>query len=60
MYRAVTQLHGEGDTTYIVGESLQRIVRCMVSVAAMLVALGVLIELVDQIRWTIARALEKS
>ena len=59
MYRSMTQIHGEGDNVYLVGGSIQRIVQSTVGAAAMLVGLGMLIELVDQIRWTIVRAAEK-
>jgi hypothetical protein len=60
MYRSVTKIYGNGDNVYMVGGSLGRIVQSTIGTAAMLSAWGVLIELVDQIRWTIVRASEKS
>lgn len=60
MFRSISQLRGTGDNIYMVGGSIQRIIQSIVGTAAMLTALGVLIELVDQIRWTIVRAVEKS
>lgn len=60
MLRSISQLRGTGDNIYMVGGSIERIIQSIVGTAAMLTALGVLIELVDQIRWTIVRAVEKS
>ena len=60
MYRSMTQIHGDGDNVYLVGGSIQRIIQSTVGATAMLAGLGMLIELVDQIRWTIVRAAGKS
>ena len=59
MYQMLMKFH-EGDNVYMVGGSIDRIIQSIVGTAAMLTALGVLIELVDQIRWTVVRAAEKS
>jgi hypothetical protein len=60
MYRSIAEIHGQGDNVYMVGGGLERIVQSVIGTAAMLTAMGVLIELVDQIRWAIVRAAEKS
>ena len=58
MFRTANSFHaGE---TYVVMDSVARSVQSTLVGAAMLTAFGMLIELVDQIRSTIARAVEKS
>jgi hypothetical protein len=47
------------DQIYLIGGSVERVVQSIVATTAMLTALGALIELVDQIRWTIVRVAEK-
>ncbi|HTT85679.1 MAG TPA: hypothetical protein VMF67_19550 [Rhizomicrobium sp.] len=58
MFRTVAELHE--DRVYLIGGSIARTIQSVAGTAAMLTAAGVLIELVDQIRWTIVRAVEKS
>jgi len=58
MLRALTSFHE--DDIHVVGEGLVRTIQSVIATAAMLTALGARIELVDQIRWTIVRAVEKS
>jgi hypothetical protein len=60
MYRSVTKIYENGDNVYMVGGALARTVQSTIGFAAMLIAFGVLIELVDQIRWIIVRAVEKA
>jgi hypothetical protein len=48
-----------GNNVYMVGGSIGRLVQSTVGTAAMLTALWVLIELVDQIRRSVVRAAEK-
>ena len=57
-FDTIDQLHG--GTAYLVEASIRRVVPSTISIAAIMTAFGVLIELVDQIRWTILRAVEKS
>jgi hypothetical protein len=47
-------------TYYLVIDGISRLVQSTVAVAATLTGMGVLIELVDQIRWTLVRASGKS
>ena len=58
MFRIPTGLRG--DMTYVVGGSISRFIQSVVATAGLLTGIGVLIELVDQIRWTVVRASEKS
>jgi hypothetical protein len=57
MFRTAAEMRG--GQTYLVDGAISRLVEGGVVAAAMMTALGVLIELVDQIRWTIVRAAEK-
>lgn len=51
-----SELHSRyGDTIYVVGGTISKIVLSLVSGCGQFVALGILIEMVDQIRWTLAR-----
>jgi hypothetical protein len=58
MFQSAARFHQ--DEIYLIGGSIERIVQSIVGTAALLTALGVLIELVDQIRWTVVRATDKS
>jgi hypothetical protein len=58
MFRTADQFRG--GHTHLAEGSITRLVQSTIGMAAMLTALGVLIELVDQILWTIVRATEKN
>ncbi|HEX4159307.1 MAG TPA: hypothetical protein VHY79_12610 [Rhizomicrobium sp.] len=58
LLQTASSLHG--GETYLVGQGITQSVRLTFMEAANLTAAGMLIELVDQIRWTIVRAAEKS
>jgi hypothetical protein len=58
MFRTAAEMHDA--QYYLVGGSISRLVQSTVVSAAMLTGMGVLIELVDQIRWTLIRASGKS
>lgn len=57
-FDTIDQLHG--GTAYLVEGSIRRIIPSTIGAASIMTAFGVLIELVDQMRWTIVRAVEKS
>jgi len=56
--RATAKL-GQGDV-YLVSGGIARIVQSVVATAGMLTGTGMLVELVDQIRWAVVRASAKA